>query len=88
MDFRRTWPWQLEPVTPHTGCFIPQSDALIVEGVQTSCVRSYFSGAGDTSGKMMEEFYDTILAAAAAIKDQTLIITWKNSNHHLEELVR
>lgn len=78
VDFRHTFPWQFEPVTLHTGCFVPQSDALIVEGVQTGCVISYFSGAQDTSGKMMEEFHDTILATAAGIKDQTLITTWKN----------
>ena len=77
IDFRRTTPWPAEPVIPHMGHFIPDSDTLVVEGVQTGSVVSYFPDGQYPARTAMLQFHDTVVAAAASIKDQDLPTTWR-----------
>ena len=75
--FHLDTPWHIEPAMPHTGFFSSDGQSLIVEGVRCGKILSFFSGSKDMTGERMQQFYDTILAAAADIRQQSLTETWE-----------
>ena len=70
-------PWQIEPAVRHTGFFSLDGQSLVVKGVRYGKILSFFSGDKDMTGERMQEFYNTILATAAEIRQQPLAETWE-----------
>ena len=75
--FHLDTPWHIEPAVRHTGFFSSNGQSLVVEGVRYGKVLSFFSGDKDMTGERMQEFYNTILATAAEIRQQPLAETWE-----------
>ena len=70
-------PWHIEPAVHHTGFFSLDGQSLVVKGVRYGKILSFFSGDKDMTGERMQEFYNTILATAAEIRQQPLAETWE-----------
>ena len=70
-------PWHIEPAVRHTGFFSLDGQSLVVKGVRYGKILSFFSGDKDMTGERMQEFYNTILATAAEIRQQPLAETWE-----------